>query len=299
MAASQQLEAVIQAFRSFGESTQALTAIEDIRAAFEEMSSHFRPDADIKTERVGVGGVPAEWIAAPGASEDRVLFYLHGGGYVIGSMRTHREMLSRMSRVSGARVLGLEYRMAPENPFPIAVEDSVAGYRWLLSKGTDPKKIVIGGDSAGGGLTVAALVALRYLGEPMPAAGVCLSPWVDLEGTGESMTTKAEVDPIVQRDLLQFMTNMYMGNRDPRTPLASPLYADLHGLPPLLIQVGTSETLLDDSTRLAERAKAAGVDVTLEVWDDMIHVWQLFAPVLPEGQQAIERIGEFIREHTG
>ncbi len=142
------------------------------------------------------------------------------------------------------------------------------------------------------------LVALRYLGEPLPAAGVCISPWVDLANTGASMTANAEVDPIIQTELLDFMAQLYVGERDRRTPLASPLYADLHGLPPLLLQVGSAETLLDDSTRLAERAEAAGVDVTLDVWDDMVHVWHMFAPILPEGRRAIDRAGEFIRQHA-
>jgi acetyl esterase/lipase len=204
-----------------------------------------------------------------------------------------------LSRASDARVLGLEYRLAPENPFPAAVEDAVKSYAWLLSEGIDPNNIVIGGDSAGGGLAVAALVTIRYFGLPMPAAGVCLSPWVDLEGIGESMTTKADVDPGIAREGLVAMAKLYIEDMDPRTPLAAPLYADLQGLPPLLIQVGESETLLDDSTRLAERAKAAGVDTTLEVWEDMIHVWQMYAPVLAEGQRAIDGIGEFIREHVG
>ncbi len=303
MAASQQLDTAIQMWRSLGERTQALAPVvgivEGFRVAIDEMGSQFQLDEDIQPERVGVGGVPAEWITAPGTAEDQVLLYLHGGGYLGGSMRSYRVMLSRLSRASGMRVLGLEYRLAPENPFPAAVEDSIAAYRWLLSQGVSPENIVIAGDSVGGGLTPATLVALRYFGEPMPAAGVCLSPWVDLEGIGESMTTKAEVDPIVNRELLNVLVNLYIGDRDRRTPLAAPLYADLHGLPPLLIQVGSSETLLDDSTRLTERAKAAGVDVTLEVWENMIHVWQLFAPILPEGQQAIERIGEFVRQHAG
>ena len=283
MAANQQLDTAIQMCRSLGEKAQALGTVvgivEGFRIAFDEMGSQFKLDEDIKPERVGVAGVPAEWIAAPGTADDQVMLYLHGGGYVGGSMRSHRVMLSGLSRASGMRVLGLEYRLAPENPFPAAVEDCIAGYRWLLSHGVSHKNIVIAGDSAGGALTPATLVALRYVGEPMPAAGVCLSPWLDLEGIGESMTTKAEVDPIVQRELLDVLVNLYIGDRDRRTPLAAPLYADLHGLPPLLIQVGSSETLLDDSTRLAERAKTAGVDVTLEVWEDMIHVWQLFAPI--------------------
>ena len=299
MAQSQQLDTVIQKFRSFGDTTRALRSIDGVRVAFEELMSEFPLDEDIVCDRVGAGGVPAEWVTAPGAADDRVLLYLHGGGYVIGSMRGYRVMLSRISRTSASRVLGIEYRLAPENPFPAAVNDAVAAYRWLLSGGYDPGKIAVAGDSAGGGLTIALLVALRYLGEPMPAAGVCMSPWVDLEGTGESMQTKAEVDPVVQHELLQFMSQLYLGGRDPRTPLAAPLYADLRGLPPLLIQVGASETLLDDSTRLSERAKAAGVDVELQVWEDMIHVWPIFAPILPEGQQAIESIGEFVRKRTG
>ena len=158
--------------------------------------------------------------------------------------------------------------------------------------------MVVAGDSAGGGLTVATLVALRDGGEALPAAGVCLSPWVDLEGSGESMTTRAHLDPMVTCEMIQMMGQIYLGGKDPRTPLAAPLHADLTGLPPMLIQVGTAETLYDDATRLAERARAAGVTVTLEPWDEMIHVWQIFARELPEGQAAIERIGEFVREHT-
>jgi acetyl esterase/lipase len=299
MADSPQLQAVCQMMKSFGERAQALGSVEGFRMAYEEMTAQFKVGDDIECERLGVGGMAAEWVSAPGADKDRVQLYLHGGGYVIGSMRTHRSLMSDISRASGARVLGIEYRLAPEHPFPAAVEDSVTAYRWLLSQGIEPGHITLNGDSAGGGLVVAALVALRYLGEPMPAAGICMSPWVDMEGIGESMTTKAEVDPAVQKEGLQFMGQMYLGKSDPRAPLAAPLYADLHGLPPLLILVGSAETLLDDSTRLAERAKAAGVKVDLEVWEDMIHVWPAFAPILPEGQQAIDRMADFMRQHTG
>jgi monoterpene epsilon-lactone hydrolase len=196
-----------------------------------------------------------------------------------------------------AETLGNRPRSGAGTPIPAAVEDATAAYRWLVSQGTAPGRIAIAGDSAGGGLTLATLVALRDAGDPLPAAAVYLSPWVDLEGTGPSNTTKAEADPFVRKEMIQFMAEQYLGGRDPRTPLAAPLYADLHGLPPLLIQVGTAEILLDDATRTADRAKAAAVEVSLEVWDDMVHVWQLFAPLLPEGQQAIERIGAFIRQH--
>jgi acetyl esterase/lipase len=192
----------------------------------------------------------------------------------------------------------LDYRLAPEHPFPAALEDSLAAYRWLLSNGIKHTNIVIGGDSAGGGLAAATLVALRYAGEPMPAAGILHSGWTDLTNSGGTFISKAEEDPIIDRDMVDNMAMAYLGDKDRKTPLASPFHADLRGLPPLLMQVGTAEVLLDDSLGFAERAKAAGVDVTLEVWDDVPHVWQMFAPILPEAQQAIDHCGEFIRKHV-
>ena len=295
--ASEGLDAVIRMLQE-RRATRRRDSPEDDRVSYERMMSVFSLDEDIVCQRVGAGGVPAEWIAAPGASEDHTLLYLHGGGYVIGSMRTLRVTLSRISRAAGVRVLGLDYRLAPENPFPAALEDCLAAYRWLLSEGADPAKIVFAGESAGGGLAVAAFVALRYLGEPMPAAGIGVSSWADLTQSGKSMTTNAEVDPSVSREGLWSRTKNYMGDRDPSTPLASPINADLHGLPPLLLMVGSIEVVLDDSTRLVERAKAAGIDATLEVWDGMPHNWHTFAPMLPEGQRAIDRMAEFIRKHT-
>jgi acetyl esterase/lipase len=269
---------------------------QEFRAAFEEMAP--TAPADITSQKVNAGGVDAEWVSAPGAASDRVVLYLHGGGYLLGSVNTHRDLMGRVSRAARARVLGLNYRLAPENPFPAAVDDALAGYRWLLAQGIKPSRVAVAGDSAGGGLVVATLVAIRDAGLQAPAAAVCLSPWVDLEGIGGSMKTRAKADPIVQREGLVGMAQAYLQGKDPRTPLAAPLYADLKGLPPLLIQVGDAETLLDDSTRLADRARAAGVQVKLEVWPEMIHVWQLFAGFLPEGEQAIEGIGKFVGEHT-
>jgi monoterpene epsilon-lactone hydrolase len=291
--ASEELSMIVNMLRLRPLSTGPTAA--EMRAGIEVIASVFPLAADVTCEAVTAGGVPAEWVVAPGAVAGRVILYLHGGGYVIGSISTHRELASRLSRAAVARALVIDYRLAPEHPHPAAVEDATAAYRWLLSTGTDPSRIVIAGDSAGGGLTVATLVAVRDAGLPLPAAGVCLSPWVDLEGIGESMTTKAVVDPMVQGDDLRMMAAMYLAGQDPRTPLAAPLYANLAGLPPLLIQVGTAETLLDDSTRLAERARKAGVAVTLEPWEDMVHVWQIFATMLPEGRAAIERIGEFVK----
>ena len=295
--ASEQLQTIIQAIRSQPDLHGA--PIEQRRAAMEAVTVMFPVPDDVTREPVDAGGVPAEWIAAPGTDADRIIYYLHGGGYAIGSINTHREMISRLSRASGARALAIDYRLAPEHPFPAAIEDATTAYRWLLSTGVDPARVVIAGDSAGGGLTVATLISLRDAGDPLPAAAVCLSPWVDLEMTGDSMTTKAEADPMItQKDVLEG-AQAYLNGADPRAPLASPIHADLSGLPPLLIHVGTAEVLLDDSTRLAERARSAGVDVTLEPWDDMIHVFQFFASMLPEAQQAIDRMGEFVRQHTG
>lgn len=271
---------------------------EEMRVGIELLCSKFPASETVQTEAVDADGVAAEWVLAAGITPQHVIMYLHGGGYVIGSPTTHRGLAERLSRVAAARVLVVDYRLAPEHPFPAAVDDATAAYRWLLRKGTPTGTIAIAGDSAGGGLTVATLVALRDAGVPLPAAGVCESPWVDMEGLGESITSRAHRDPMVQKDRLLRFATWYLGGVDPRTPLAAPLYADLTGLPPLLIQVGTAETLYDDATRLAETARAAGVDVTFEPWDEMIHVWHLFAAALPEGQQAIERIGAFVQKHA-
>ena len=293
---SEQLQTIIQVIRSQPDLHGA--PIEQRRAAFAAITTFFPVPQDVKAEPVDAGGIPAEWIAAPGADADRVIYYLHGGGYAIGSVNTHREMISRLSRAAGARALAIDYRLSPEHPFPAAIEDATTAYRWLLSTGLDPARIVIAGDSAGGGLTVATLVSLRDAGDPLPAAAVCLSPWVDMEGTGDSMTTQAEADPMINREDVLEGARAYLNGAGPRTPLASPIHADLSGLPPLLIHVGTAEVLLDDSTRLAARARSAGVDVTLEPWEDMIHVFQFFSSMLPEAQQAIGRIGQFVRQHT-
>jgi acetyl esterase/lipase len=264
----------------------------------ETFTSLFPVADDVRSEPVDANGVPAEWTSTPAAEDQRVILYLHGGGYVIGSIATHRDMVSRLGRAAAARALSVDYRLAPEHPFPAAVDDATDAYRWLLSTGVDPARLVIAGDSAGGGLTVATLVALRDAGDPLPAAAVCVSPWADLECRGESITSKADLDPILRQESILKWGKLYLGDADPRTPLASPIHADLAGLPPLLIMMGTAELLFDDATRLAERAQAGGVDVTLEPWDDMIHAWPLFAALLPEGQQALDRMGNFIRERT-
>ncbi|MGO9383973.1 MAG: alpha/beta hydrolase [Mycobacterium sp.] len=291
--ASPQLQQVIEAIKSLAGMASG-SSIEELRATNEQMARPAEPD--ITSEPIVANGVNAAWISAPGAPDDRAVLYLHGGGYIMGSLNTHRDMMGRISRAAQTRVLGLDYRLAPEHPFPAAVDDTVAGYRFLLDQGLPSARLAIAGDSAGGALTLAALVAGRDAGFPMPAAAVCLSPFLDLEGTGESITTRANVDPIATPEVIDVWAKAYLAGADPRTPLANPLYADLAGLPPLLIQVGDHEVLLDDSTRLAERAQAAGVQVKLEIWREMIHRWHSYAAVLPEGQQAIEDIGAFLRE---
>ena len=298
MATSPELEAVITLVRQ-READESQGATEGRRRSFERIVDGFTIDVPARYSRLNAGGVTAEWVTAESASDSRVVLYLHGGGYIIGSPRTHRPLMAELSQASKGRVLGLDYRLAPEHPFPAPVEDSVAAYRWLLSEGYDPARIAVAGDSAGGGLTVAMMVQARYLGLPVPGAAVCISPWVDMEGLGESMETRAAADPMVGKENLMVSAKTYLGGSDPRAPLAAPLYADLRGLPPMLIQVGDAEVLLDDSTRLAGIAREAGVEVEMDVWDDMIHVWHLFAPILPEGKQAISQAGEFIKKHTG
>ena len=295
--ASPEHETIIKALRSRPRPDNP--TIEEQRAGMLAITSLFQLADDVTNESVDAGGVPAEWIATPDAIDGRIVLYLHGGGYCIGSVATYREMISRIARAAGARTLAVDYRLAPEDPFPAAVDDATAAYRWLLSNGVDPARLVVAGDSAGGGLTVATLVALRDAGDPLPAAAVCISPWADLECTGESITSRAEIDPLLQPEGLAKWAKFYLDDADPRTPLASPIHADLSGLPPLLIMVGTAEILHDDATRLAARAQAGGVDVTLEPWEEMFHIWPLFSPMLPEGQQAIERIGEFVKSHAG
>ena len=291
-----QLEAVIDLLTS--REAPDNPTVHDSRTRFEKLVQAVGGETAASVLQVDADGVPAELLSSGGTSTGRAILYLHGGGYVIGSTATHRELARRLSVAADADVLVIDYRLAPENPFPAAVEDAVSAYKWLIGQGCEPADIAIAGDSAGGGLTVATLVSLRDQDIPLPACGVCISPWVDMEGLGESMNSRASLDPMVQREGLVGMADTYLDGADPMTPLAAPLYADLSNLPPLLIQVGTSETLYDDATRLSSRAEAAGVEACFESWEEMIHVWHLFAPMLDEGQRAIERIGEFVRAKT-
>jgi len=249
---------------------------------------------DIAIEPTIAGGVPAEWTTAPDANRQRAILYFHGGGHVIGSIDSHRHAVAEIGRAAGVRTLALHFRLAPEHPFPAQIEDALAAYRYLLEVGLEPENIAFAGDSAGGGLVIASLVAARDRDLTLPACGWCISPWTDMESSGASHVEKAEEDPVVRPGVSEFMARTYLGGADPRHPLASPIHADLSGLPSLLIQVGASETLLDDSVRLARVAGAAHVPVQLEIWPSMVHIWHIF-PRLTAARRAIAAGGAFIR----
>ncbi len=268
------------------------------RARFEKTAVFLGGAPDAKCEKVDAGGVPSEWVMAPGYDTGRAILYLHGGGYAIGSLNTHRRLAYDISAASAAKVLLIDYRLAPEHPFPAAVDDAAAAWRWLLQQGFAANRMAIAGDSAGGGLTIATLVNLRDKNLGLPACAVAISPWVDLEGLGNSMTTRSAQDPMVQKDGLLWMAKMYLNGKDPKSPLAAPLHAYLKGLPPTLVQVGTAETLLDDAIRIAEKMHAAGVDARLAIWPNQLHVFPLFAPILSEGRDGCIEIGNFIRSKT-
>src|ERR1700677_4876379 len=298
--ANRALELAIELCR-FSRRTRRPNVIElghlaELRYEYQTLADRYPPPDGRSYQLIEAGGVSAEWILPPHAPDDRVILYLHGGCYATGSIDTHRDLITRLAAAASTRILGLNYRLAPAHPFPAALDDTVAAYRWLLDLGIKAPMIALAGDSAGAGLALAAALKLRDGGTPLPAALACISPWVDLAVTGASMETNAANDPIVSHPMLLGWAKLYLGDHDPCTPLASPLYADLRGLPPLLIQVGSAEVLLDDATRLAARASAAGVTSTLEVWPAMIHVWHTF-PAIPDAREAIAAIAAFLHTH--
>jgi acetyl esterase/lipase len=246
---------------------------------------------------VSAGGVDGEWIVPTYAPRDKAILYFHGGGFRLGSVASHRDLIARIAEASGCRMLAINYRLAPEHRFPAALEDAGAAFAWMREQGLAPEDIALAGDSAGGNLVLTLMVSLRDRGQPLPAAGALMSPWTDLAATGESYHSRAAADPIHQRSMILALAKNYLGEGgDATNPLASPLYADLSSLPPLLIQVGDRETVRDDATMLAAKAKAADVEAELQVWDGMIHVFQMF-PGIPQAQQAVESIAAFLRRH--
>jgi epsilon-lactone hydrolase len=268
--------------------------VAEARAAMERSARLALLPRGTRVQRVTAGQRPAEWVVPAWALSDRVLLYLHGGSYSAGSPSTHRALVARLAAVARARGLTLNYRLAPEHLFPAPVEDAVGAYRWLRAQGFAPERIAVAGDSAGGGLALALPLALRDAGEPPPAVVGALSPWTDLTGSGQSVISRARVDVMLDADTIVPTARRYLGEADPRNPLASPLFGDLRGFPPTIIQVGDEEILLDDATRFAKRAAEAGATVELRIYPEMWHVWQAFAPYVPEATTAIREMGAFL-----
>ncbi|MCK8613794.1 alpha/beta hydrolase [Gordonia sp. C13] len=270
--------------------------MDDFRRLYEEVLANFEVPADGVVEAVDADGVPSYWVSAQGADQDKVVLLVHGGGFCMGSATGYQEFGYRISKASGARVLVVDYRLAPENPFPAPMDDVVTAYRWARQQ-PGVSSVAFVGDSAGGNLVVAALVKLRDDGDVAPSAAVACSPLVDLAGEGSSLTERAHLDPLPAATLVQAMGGAYLAGKDPKdTPLASPLYADLQGLPPIRVLTGTHEGLHDDAIRLAEKLRDAGVDVELEIGEEMIHIWPLFS-FLPQAQDSTDRLGAFLHKH--
>jgi epsilon-lactone hydrolase len=291
---SDELAAFIDMFRAI-QSAFLAGSIEEQRAGWDLFGAATAALPEPMLEDVEAGGVPAQWVTAPGVSAGRVVLFLHGGGYVIGSLESHRAVAARLSAAADARVLLLDYRRAPEHPFPAAVEDAGAAASWLISQGVEAGSLAFAGDSAGGGLAIAACVSRRDGGEPLPGALVCFSPWADLTMSGESVTTRADADVVLTAEWLAAMAGHYLQGSDPRHPLASPLFAALAGLPPMLVMVGTDEMFYDDAIRLVAAASEAGVEVTLEVFEEAVHEWMVLAPASPEAADALAKAGAFLR----
>ncbi len=296
-----ELDRLVENFRKLERNGEE--SLEDIRANLIHLERALPVPEDARVEALDAGGVPAEWVRAPAAeaASDKALLYLHGGGYAFCGPGTHRLLAYNLSQTTGMACLLLDYRLAPEHPYPAAVEDAVAAYDWLLAQGYPADNLAVAGDSAGGGLTLATMLELRRCNHPLPGAIACLSPWTDMTISGASIAGNAAADPLVRRESLQRCAEWYLGaegGADPTDPLVSPLLGDLNGLPPLLIQVGSEEILLDDAARLAVRAEQAGVAVEYQCWENMFHVWQLYAPMLSEAREAIAGIAGFIKRHT-
>ncbi|CAN7735269.1 alpha/beta hydrolase [Variovorax sp. LjRoot290] len=274
----------------------ASLTIEQRRAASDTLGDLFPLAADVCVEQVEAHGVQAEWTSTPVASTSEVILYLHSGGYVWGSLKSHRHLVSELGRTATMRTLALDYRRAPEFPFPHALEDAVSGYRFLLDSGFKPRQIAVAGDSAGAGLAVALLVRLKELGMQQPACALLLSPWADMTATADSYSRNAKRDPVLNREIMQFLAEQYLGERSRETPLASPVFADLSGIAPLTIFVGATEALLDDAVALTRAAGLADVSVRLEIWPKMFHVWPTYHQVLAQGRQGVARAGRLLRE---
>jgi len=269
------------------------------RQRLDEVGSTWPVDADVKCDAVDCDGVPGEWSLVPGSSQSYVLLYFHGGGYCSGSIASHRRLVTEAGRAARTRTLAIDYRRAPEHPYPAAHEDALTAWRFLRQQGIPAQNIAVGGDSAGGNLTLGLIQRLRAVGEALPACAWLVSPWTDLTMSGATLATKEIVDPLIHKAYLLELADAYAPKLiDRKNPLISPLFADLSGFPPMLIQVGSAETLLADATRLAAAAGSADIDVRLEIWPHMIHAWPLWNAKLQDGRRALAKAGQFIRAHT-
>lgn len=291
-------ESEIDAIRALIAASPRPSSLAERRARMEAITAVDPIPADIRLDPVDAGGVEGEWSLAPGSDADRVLLFFHGGGYLSGSIRSHRTLVTGAGRAAGVRTLAIAYRLAPEHPFPAALEDAQRAWRFLMAQGYGPERVAIGGDSAGGGLTLALFQVLRREGQALPACLWLISPWTDLALTGASLEEKDAVDPLIHRAYLKELADAYLsGGADAADPLVSPLKADLSGLPPTLIHVGTAETLLDDAVRLADRIGLADGRATLSLWPHMIHAWPLWHARLAAGRAALAEAGAFLRTH--
>jgi len=274
-----------------------LQSIHETRNYMEKMARNAKLPKNSQIEKITINGMAAEWIYTDTASEERTILYLHGGGYNLCSVNTHREFAAHIANKSGTKVLLIDYRLAPEHPFPAALEDAVSAYYWLLDTGLTGKNIAIAGDSAGGGLALATAISIRDAGDSLPSSIACIAPWIDLRMTGDSIKTKSEIDPLIKTESAKVWAGNYIGNNDPRNPFISPLYAGIAGLPPLLIHIGTDDMLLDDSKRIAKKAEDAGVKVTLKIYENLWHVFHLNVRAMPEAKAAVAEFSSFIAQH--
>jgi monoterpene epsilon-lactone hydrolase len=271
----------------------------ELRSRADRAGGLLRAHRKVSVSNAEIEGISSEWLVPSGVPDDQALLYLHGGAWILGSTNLYRAFVSKLAFSSHTKALVINYRLAPEHPFPAGLEDCINAFNFLVASGIRPEKIVVVGDSAGGNLTLALLVALRDRGSPLPGAAVAISPATDLTGSGMSYQSRAKVDPVLGGHQSDTIVRWYAGENDLKNPLISPLFAELQGLPPMLLHVGDHEILLDDSTRFAERARSYGVDATVVVWPDMFHVFHIFSPFLPEARKANREIADFIRSHQG
>ncbi|HUD01569.1 MAG TPA: alpha/beta hydrolase [Rhabdochlamydiaceae bacterium] len=269
-------------------------SIAQVRMGIEKLLADFPAAPDVHFNPLSIGKLSAAWVHAPGCTRDRVILFFHGGGYISGTFHSHQDLIGRLAKATGCYVLAVDYRLAPEHPFPAALEDALISYEFLRKQKISHSNIFVAGSSAGGGLALSLLLKLLDRKEVLPRGAICISPWVDLALTGKTLVTNEGKDLIHAKNI-KIAASIYLAGHNPKDPLASPLYGKLEGLPPLLIQVGTREVFLDEIERFAQKAEKSGVKVELQKYEEMIHTWHLFSAMVPEGQKALEKIGEFVR----